>query len=152
MWYLLVKWLHVLAAIVAVGANLTYRIWLGRASQEPKVLPFVLATIRLIDQREVNPCYAVVLGTGLILAFTASIPLTTPWLLTSISLYVLAALLGIFAYAPLAKRQREILAFDGFESAGYKSAAQKGTGLGLAVTIDVLIIVFLMIVKPALWG
>src|SRR4030042_2894934 len=139
MWHGLVKWLHVLAAIVAVGANLTYRIWLGRASQEPKVLPFVLGTIRLIDRRVANPCYAIVLVTGLILALTVSIPLTTPWLLTSISLYALAASLGIFAYAPVAKRQREILAFDGVEAADYKSAAQKSTWLGIAVTTAVLI-------------
>ena len=30
--YLLLKWLHVFSAIVAVGANVTYGIWLARAA------------------------------------------------------------------------------------------------------------------------
>jgi len=152
MWYPLLKWLHVLAAIMAVGANLTYSIWLRRAQSEPEVLPFVLANIRLIDQRVANPCYSVLLVTGLIMAFTVGIPLTTPWLLTALSLYVLAALLGILAYAPASRRQRRILEAEGHESPAYRSVAHKSSWLGIAVTIDVLIIVFLMVVKPPLWG
>jgi uncharacterized membrane protein len=49
MTYLLLKLLHVLAAIVAVGANLTYGIWMTRASRSPYVLPFTLRGIKLID-------------------------------------------------------------------------------------------------------
>ena len=51
MLYLLLKWLHVLAAIVAVGSNVTYGIWVARASRNPKALPFTLRGIQLIDDR-----------------------------------------------------------------------------------------------------
>ena len=148
----ILKLIHVLAAIAAVGANLTYVIWRARARREPEVLPFVLRNISLIDQRLANPCYAALLVTGLIMALTLSIPLTTPWLLTAMVLYVLAAVLGIFAYAPAARQQRRLLETEGFESQAYKSLAQRSTRMGILVTIDVLIIVFLMVVKPALWG
>jgi uncharacterized membrane protein len=152
MWYALLKWVHILAAIIAVGANLTYSIWIARAAREPGVLPFVLRSIALIDRRVANPCYVVLLLTGLTLAHTISIPLTTPWLLTALVLYAFAALMGVFAYAPLARKQRQILETKGFESPAYEEIARKSTGLGLIVTIDVLIIVFLMVVKPAFWG
>ena len=46
MLYLLLKWVHVLAAVAAVGANLTYGIWLNRASREPPALPFTLRGIK----------------------------------------------------------------------------------------------------------
>lgn len=51
MTFLLLKWLHILSAIAAVGANITYGIWLRRASPKPEVLPFTLRTIKLIDDR-----------------------------------------------------------------------------------------------------
>lgn len=151
MWFALLKWLHVLAAMTAVGANLTYGIWIARASREPKVLPFVLSNIASIDGRLANPCYALLVVTGLTMAFTIPIPLTTPWLLTAIVLYVLATLLGIFAYAPVTRQQRRMLEAEGFESPAYRSVASKATRLGVAVTIDVLLTAFLMVVKPALW-
>jgi uncharacterized membrane protein len=43
--FLLLKWLHVLFAIVAVGSNVTYGIWLGRAARNPDALPFTLRGI-----------------------------------------------------------------------------------------------------------
>src|SRR5262245_64759198 len=82
MLFSLIKWIHVLSAITAVGANITYGIWIARASREPKVLPFVLRNIKLIDDRLANPAYGLLLLTGLAMAFLGPIPLTTPWLLT----------------------------------------------------------------------
>lgn len=150
MFFLLVKWIHVLSAITAVGANFTYGIWTARASREPKVLPFVLRNIHLIDTRIANPCYVLLLITGLTMAFTLPIPLTTPWLLAALVLYVLAALLGITLYAPAVRRQIRLLESEGFDSPGYRASAKRSTLLGVLVTLDVVVIVFLMVVKPAL--
>jgi uncharacterized membrane protein len=150
--FLIVKWVHVLAAIAAVGANVTYGIWISRAAREPNELPFVLRSIKVIDSRLANPCYGLLLLTGLIMAYLLPIPLTTPWLLTAIVLYVLAAFLGVFEYAPTMREQRKHLETGGFETPGYQAAARKGTLMGILVTVDVILIVFLMVVKPALWG
>jgi uncharacterized membrane protein len=88
MLYLLVKWLHVLAAIAAVGANITYGIWIARASRQPDALPFTLRGIKLIDDRLANPAYGLLLITGLLMVFNVGLSLTTPWLLTALVLYV----------------------------------------------------------------
>ncbi len=152
MLFLFIKWIHVLSAITAVGANVTYGIWIARASREPKTLPFVLHNIRWIDQRIANPCYGLLLITGLTMVFLVRLPLTTPWLLTALILYVTAALLGALVYAPVVRRQIKALETDGFDSPDYQAASKRGTLLGILVTLDVIVIVFLMVVKPTLWG
>ncbi len=150
--FLIVKWIHVLAAITAVGANFTYGLWIRRASIEPGSLPFVLRNIHWIDMRLANPCYALLLLTGLYMAFTLPVPLTTPWLLTALILYAAVALFGIFAYAPLMRRQIKLLEAEGFESAAYKDISGRSTLVGLLTVLIVVIIVFLMVVKPPLWS
>ena len=152
MLFLIIKWIHIMAAITAVGANITYGIWIARASRDPEVLPFVLRNIKLIDDRVANPCYGLLLLTGLTMAFLAPIPLKTPWLLTGLTLYVLATLLGIFGYSPVVKEQIRLLDSEGFDSPNYQAVSKRSTLLGILVGVDVIIIVFMMVVKPALWG
>ena len=131
----IVKWIHVLAAIAAVGANLTYGLWISRAAREPQTLPFVLRSIHVIDSRLANPCYGLLLVTGLVMAYLLPIPLTTPWLLTAIVLYVLAAFLGVFAYAPTLPRADAAPGDRAdLEDAGYQAAARQGTLMGILVT------------------
>jgi hypothetical protein len=50
------------------------------------------------------------------------------------------------------KRQSELVESHGFTSPEYQAAARRGTIIGVSVTILAVIIVFLMVVKPALWG
>lgn len=150
MFVLIVKWIHVLSAITAVGANMTYGIWIARGSREPTSLPFVLRNIRFIDRRVANPCYALLLVTGLVMVFTLPIPIATPWLLTALVLYALAAILGIVGYSPVVRSQIRLLETRGFESAEYQAVARRSRLFGFIVTLDVMIIVFLMVVKPTL--
>ncbi len=152
MLFLLVKWIHVLSAITAVGANITYGIWIGRASRQPDHLPFVLRTIKVIDDRVANPLYALLLLTGLTMAFMLPIPLTTPWLLTALILYGIVLVLGLVVFVPAFRRQIELLDSQGFASPAYQAVAKRGRILGMIVGLIVLIIIFLMVVKPALWG
>jgi uncharacterized membrane protein len=150
--YLLLKWLHVLSAIVAVGANVTYGIWIGRASRNPEVLPFTLRGIKLIDDRIANPAYGLLLVTGLLMVFAGRLQLTAPWLLTALVLYVFVVALGLLGYTPTLRRQIRILESQGFHSPDYQAQARRGTILGIVVAILVIVIVFLMVVKPALWA
>jgi hypothetical protein len=41
---------------------------------------------------------------------------------------------------------------EGFNSPNYQAVAKRATLLGILVGVDVVVIVFLMVVKPALWG
>ncbi len=152
MLFLLIKWIHVLAAITAVGANITYGIWISRASREPAVLPFVLHNIKVIDDRVANPLYVLLLLTGLTMAFIIPIPLSTPWLMTALILYAIATLLGMVAFVPIFRRQIRVLESEGPQSPKYKTVYNQSKALGIIVGIVVIMITFLMVVKPPLWG
>ena len=150
--YLLLKWLHVLAAIIAVGANITYGIWITRASRKPDVLPFTLSGIKLIDGRVANPAYGLLFIIGLLMAFVGKLRLTTPWLLTALVLFVFVVLIGLLGYTPTLSRQIRVLDGEGFGSSNYQAVARRGTILGVILAVLVIIIVFLMVVKPGLWA
>src|SRR3979411_1603513 len=57
MLYLIVKYIHILAAIVAVGLNISYAIWILRAQREPAHTGFALKGIKFLDDRIANPAY-----------------------------------------------------------------------------------------------
>lgn len=149
----IVKWLHILAAIVAVGANITYGVWLARASRQPEVLPFTLRTIKLIDDRMANPAYGFLLLTGLIMVVTVPIPLSrTPWLQVALVFYILLVLLGLLGYTPTLRRQIQLLESEGAASPAYQAMARRGRSIGILLAVVVLIITYLMVVRPQLWG
>jgi uncharacterized membrane protein len=152
MLYSYLKWLHVLSAIIAVGANATYGIWLARASRDPDNLPFTLKGIKLLDDWIANPAYGLLLITGLGMVLTVSLPLTTPWLLTSLILYGVLVVVGLLGYTPALRRQIRLLEEAGFSSPNYKAQARRGTILGIILAVIAISIVFLMVVKPALWA
>ena len=151
--YPILKWLHILAAITAVGANITYGMWINRAARRPELLPFTLGGIKQIDDRVANPAYGLLLITGLLMVFTARMPLLrTPWLLTALALYGLLLLVGLLGYTPALKRQMQLLESLGPDSSEYQAAAGRGTLLGILSIVLAIAIVFLMVVKPALWA
>lgn len=130
MLYLLLKWLHVLAAIVAVGANVTYGIWLAHASRHPEALAFTLRGIKWIDDHVANPAYGLLLLTGILMMAVVRMPLTTPWLLAAFVLYVLVVLVGLLGYTPTLRHQIECLDREGFQSSTYQALARRGRLLG----------------------
>ena len=147
--YLLLKFLHILAAIAAVGTNLTYGAWIVRGKREPQALAFALRGIRFLDNRVANPAYVALLITGLGLAHVGKLPLTTPWLLAALVLYAGVALVGMLGYTPTLRRQVEALERSGFASAEFAALARRGHRLGAAIGVLVLAILFLMVCKPS---
>lgn len=150
--YLIIKWLHILAAITAFGANITYGIWLSRAMRQPESLAFTLRTIKVVDDRLANPAYGFGLVTGLVLVFLADWSLTHPWLLTSLVLYGLVFVLGAFGYSPALRRQIKTAEALGPHSPEYVAVARRGNVVGIALAALVLAILFLMVTKPSLWA
>jgi uncharacterized membrane protein len=148
----ILKWLHVLSAIIAVGANATYGFWLARSAKNPDALPFTLRSVKMLDDRIANPAYGALLITGLAMVFTVPIPITTPWILSGLILYVAIAVLGFFVYTPILRKQIALAESEGPQSAAYKEVARRGTIIGIVVAVIALAIVFLMVVKPPLWG
>jgi len=150
--YVLIKVVHVFAAIVAVGTNITYGVWIGRAKRDPASLPFALRGVKFLDDRVANPCYGLLVLTGFAMAGVSKMPLTTPWILAAIGLLLVVFGVAIFGYTPTLRRQIEALDRTGANSSEYLALAGRSTRLGAVLGVLVAANVILMVVKPQLWG
>jgi uncharacterized membrane protein len=148
--YLLLKFVHVLLAIIAVGFNASYPIWLARARHDPEHALWVLKGIKILDDRFANPAYVLLLVLGLAMTGMSGIPFSTFWISAALVLYVLLVVGGVAVYSPTLKRQIAVLEASGPSSPEYNRLAQRGTVVGILLAVDVVIIVFLMVVKPTL--
>ena len=97
--FVVVKYIHILAAIVAVGLNISYAVWIVRARRDPAQMAFALKGVKFLDDRIANPAYGVLLITGLLMVYLVPYPITTLWIAVALVLYaaliVLALLLGL---------------------------------------------------------
>ena len=144
---LLLQFVHVVAAMIAVGANVTYVFWQRAAGRDPERLVYTLRTVRRLDNLVATPAYIVVLVAGLAMVWTGSYSLTAGWISASIGLFVLIIVFGMVFYAPALKRQLTEAERDP-ASPAYADAARRATIYGMATLAIVIVIVFLMVTKP----
>jgi hypothetical protein len=145
--FLLLKWVHVMSAIVAVGSNVTYAVWSARAKNDAAHLGFVLRGIKFLDDRVANPAYGVLLVSGLIMAFT-TYTITTRWILSGLFIFVVMAVVGGAVYSPTLNRQIKALDAEGAASKAYLAADARARGVGMFLGLLALIAVFVMVFKP----
>ena len=143
------KFIHVLLAIVAVGFNASYGIWLARSASAPQATQsHVLRTIKFLDDRIANPAYGLLLLTGLWMIFSAGIPVRL-WIALAIGLWLVLVVVGLGVYTPTLRDQIRVLEAQGPDSAEYQRLAARGRNVGIILGIIVVVIVFLMVTKPA---
>jgi uncharacterized membrane protein len=148
--YMAIKFLHVLLAIVAIGFNATYGIWLARAARESEHELFALRGIKTLDDRFANPAYALLLVTGLGMVVVGHLDLSMFWLAAALILYAVLVLLGLGVYTPTLRRQIRALEGPGPASAEYRTFARRCSVVGGLLAAVVIVIVFLMVTKPTL--
>jgi uncharacterized membrane protein len=146
--YTITKFVHVTLAIIAVGFNASYGIWIARSARDPEHIGFVMRTIKLIDDRFANPAYALLLLTGFFMVWNAGYPLTTLWIAAALALYLLVLVLAFTVISPNFRSQLRALETTGPTSPDFQHAARRGRTFGIVVSVLVLAIVFLMVVKP----
>lgn len=130
MLYSILVWLHVVAAAVAVGTNVTYGVWFARARGNPGVLPFTLATVKFLDDRIANPAYGVVALTGVLLVWLGPLAFTTPWVLASIVLFGAVGALAFGVYTPTLRRQVALAEGGQLGVPAYQILAARGAVAG----------------------
>ncbi|HEX2090070.1 MAG TPA: DUF2269 family protein [Actinomycetota bacterium] len=148
--YTVIKFIHIFAAIVAVGFNASYGIWLARAAREPQHELHVLRGIKILDDRWANPAYGVLLVTGVVNVFVGDWSFTTFWIATSLGLFLVLGAMGFFLYTPTLRRQIEVIQTEGPNSETYKALANRGRTQGIIMAVIVTVIIFLMVTKPTL--
>ncbi len=147
----LLKLVHIFLAILAVGSNATYGIWLARARDDRAQLSFALRGIKFLDDRVANPAYGLLLITGLLLVLSDQIPLLqTRWILSALVLFAVLVVLGFGFYTPALARQIRVLESEGPQSPAYRRLRGRSTIIGIGTLVVVLAILFLMVVKPTI--
>lgn len=148
-WYLTFKYLHVLFAITAVGANLTYAVWGARAKSDKEHLGFALRGIKFLDDRVANPAYGGLLISGLAMTIIGPVSLTKTRFaqLGLLGFIVVAAIAGAL-YTPTLKKQIQALDESGPESPAFRALDQRGTIVGIVIGVALALIVLDMVFKP----
>jgi uncharacterized membrane protein len=148
--FLIVKFIHILSAIVAVGLNISYAIWILRAQREPAHTTFALKGIKFLDDRIANPAYGLLLLSGLLMVVLLPIPITTLWIVIALVLYAVLLVVAITQYTPTLRNQIKLAEAGDTTSAEFRGLARRGQLLGQTLGLIVLVILAMMVFKPHL--
>ena len=148
--FLIVKYIHILSAIVAVGLNISYAIWILRAQREPAHTAFALKGIKFLDDRIANPAYGLLLLSGLLMVVLLPIPITTLWIVIALVLYAVLLVVAITQYTPTLRNQIKLAEAGDTTSAEFRGLARRGQLLGQMLGLIVLVILAMMVFKPHL--
>jgi uncharacterized membrane protein len=145
------KFIHVLLAIVAVGANVTYGVWMTRAKQHPEHMGFAVRGVKFIDDFIANPCYVLLPLTGITLMWREGFTFDNAhWAGLALILWVLLAVVALGVYSPTLRGQIRALESEGVDSPTFKSMDARARVVGPALGVIALVIIYLMVAKPSL--
>lgn len=148
--YTVVKYLHVLLAIIAVGFNASYGIILSAAGKNKEHLDFALRLIRVLDNRFANPAYAGLVISGLGMLHLGKISIRSHWVLGSLGLLLLIVPLAI-VFSRITRKQIAALQAQGPDGEEYQRLANLNRTSGLVMFVMIFAILALMVAKPH-WG
>jgi hypothetical protein len=158
-WRDLVPWLlflHVLAAIVAIGPNFAYATIRGMGRQEPTHANFATRISHRISERLVYPVGLVIPLTGVALILVLGLDPTSRalwWLDVAIAIYAAVYLYSFFVQRRIVER---IIALTSSPpppegpSPELRSLAARAQRGGTAMLVLLATVAFLMVVKPQL--
>ena len=155
--YLTLKWLHILSSVVLVGTGFgsAYYMFFANRSGSVAAQAVVARLVVRADWWFTTPTIVLQPATGLAMAHLAGLPLSTPWLMLSLGLFVLAGA----CWLPVVWLQLRLAAMA-------QAAARDGTPLpecfaryarywewlGYPAFVAMLGIFYLMVAKPALFS
>ena len=147
--YLVLKYIHILAAIVAVGANITYGVWIVRARREPAHIGFAIKGIQFLDNRIANPAYGVLLLTGILMIVVGHLAIQL-WIIVAVVLFVAIAVIGFAYFTPLVRAQLKLVDAGDTTSPEFERLARRNAIIGPVLGVIVLVILGMMVFQPTL--
>lgn len=142
------KILHILFAIVAVGANITYGVWQARATRQPEHMGYALGGIKFLDDRIANPAYAGLLVVGIVLVLIGPYEFDQLWIAVAIGLYLVMGATALLLYSPTLRAQIAEYESHGAQTPEFARLSARSRMLGAALGLIVAAILVLMVVKP----
>lgn len=146
--YLLLKFLHISSAIVAVGSNITYAVWNARAQADPSQFGFAVKGINL-DDRIANPAYGMLLLTGLVMIAAGHLAISF-WIVAALVLFAVVVGLGVGFFSPLLRAQIRLADAGDTSSPEFERLARRNRTIGPLLGLVVVVMLVLMVFKPTL--
>jgi uncharacterized membrane protein len=153
--YLLVKWLHVLSSTVLFGTGLgsAFYMFFASRTRNTQAIAVVVRHVVIADWLFTTPTIILQPLTGFYLMHLAGFPLTTPWIVWSVALYLLAGA----AWLPVVWMQIQMrnmaaaaASAGGPLPPGYWRFLRYWVTLGIVAFGALVIVFYLMVAKPAL--
>lgn len=152
-WYLWIKWLHIVSSTVLFGTGFGIAFFFVRAQHSGNVAVIASVGRDVVLADAVFTATAVVIqpASGAALALMAGYPLSSPWLLLSIGLYVFVGACWL-PVVWLQIQMRDLAAAAAASSSPlpeeYARHYRRWFALGWPAFIGVLAIFYLMVAKP----
>jgi uncharacterized membrane protein len=155
--YLVIKWLHVVSSTVlfGFGAGTAYYLWMAHMTGHAPTIAGVGRMVVRADWIFTGTSGALQPLTGLALVRMQGFSPLEPWLLVTYGLYILA--FGCWAPVVWLQMKAQRLAARAVEAGtplgpDYRRVMRLWFILGWPAFLSLLLIYWLMISKPALWG
>jgi uncharacterized membrane protein len=156
--YLILKWLHIVSSVLMVGTGLGSAFYMYFTNRSGSVAAQAVVT-RLVVRADwwfTTPTVVIQPFSGLAMVHLAGWPLGSPWLLTSIALYLMAGV----CWLPVVWLQVRMArtAAEAHEQgaatlpAQYWRDARLWERLGYPAFVAMAVVFYLMVNKPPLWG
>jgi uncharacterized membrane protein len=147
--YLALKFIHVLSALLAFGASLTYGVWALRGAKGPDHEGFALQGLLWIDSYLVNPAFTVAGLSGIALVALGGPGWDLLWVRASLAVFLFTTALSWGVYRPLARLQWGRFSAHGASDPRYQRHSVWAARLGLVFTAANVGLVALMVFQPA---
>jgi len=151
--YVLLKWLHVLGAVVLFGTGLgtAFHLWFANRSGDARVIAAAAHSTVIADYAFTAPAAMLQPITGLALANAAGYPLGSAWIVAAFALYLLAGACWIpvvFIQLRLRDLARESARDATPLPPAYRKLWNAWLALGWPAFIALAVAVWLMIARP----
>ena len=149
--FVVMKIVHLAAVVIFLGNILTAIFWKaqGDRTRDPRIIAHTMAGIIRADRVFTMPSVAILLIAGLGAQGMAHYPITLPWILGSLILYLLSAGVFMARVAPVQKRLAAIAASGSMDWSEYDRLSGQWRIWELIATLLPIVAFVLMVWKPA---
>jgi len=151
--YLIAKWLHILSSTLLFGTGLgsAYYMFFASRTRDPRVAAAVVRYVVLADWLFTTTTIVFQPASGLYMAHLAQIPLTTPWLMWTYALYLLAGacwLPVVWLQIRMRRLAEEAVRTNTALPPLYWRLLSIWTALGVPAFVALVVVFWLMVAKP----
>jgi uncharacterized membrane protein len=147
-WYLVVKFVHVLVAILAVGSSAGSSLWLRLAMRSPANLSFAIRSAKFLDEFLTRPGLIVLLLTGFWMA-ASRWSLALFWVRAALLLVPIVLVILYVVVGPLMHGLVRAADAGGPTSSHWTRLERWFELTGGAAGLIIVVIVWLMVTKPS---